>query len=1062
MITNQTNNKTNNSTILNQKPSSEFDVTSKHGSMLVNREVTGQEEIYNNTIERISVNSSLRMDYSGLIDKPFYLTQFAWTTTSAAGAVISTIGLPSAILALNRIASAPFDLSSIYRMRGCVNLQVAGTPMHGGVLVAAVLDRNTNSSLNDNVLHTYQSAPHAFLHANNTSAICIEIPFYSQTRYRYTPSLTSGRDPLLISTATTDNAGDFAQLRTRVLAALTTPTAGATSVVVTVSVIFKELEFYVPKAVNAQAFPAVPVTQLVLPTPTFSTVVNSLRLSSCVLGCVCHASPGPILLEPQSGVGVAVTGLFDTLASAGKTITSEGIDTVRGWVRDFTGLHNPNERGIHKRVIVAPTNNPNVVDSKTLYLPLDPYSNYNTVVADNMWETTKDEGLISNIIQKPMAVSKFAISTSTVAQTLLFSAPISPFMFRNAGPPPGPPRVSAPIQKFAYLSRFYSGDLELLIQHCGSSFHMFKLLVVMEYYASHEMATTVPVFRQVLNNPSEILEFSSGGQIHNVTLTQNSIFDLIPVGGDTQSNALTHGRVSVFLLQPLVTNGSVSVSCDVVIHMRAKKNFQFYGYAADSLSSLSATPNRVDAHFYDNTPLYDLTTKQSLKASSSSLTHTQTSNLKGVYTIKAPSNEIQYSGYPSILPLHKVGPIWALKTQFKIVLKNDKPLSLSYLGNSCLVIVHQHFYSFKLPGVDKGREGDYICSDPKQLILYPLEIGGGIRYCAFPSDYNIPNHNPLYVREIQAQSQLCTPTNVCDPLPLTTIEDEVGTRPHDHIARPIVHVRDHLRRVNTYYNVTFSSVDVVNYKGVFWFSLSDLLNTNNTTTFLTPYAVMCSMFSGYRGGFKVRLRILGASSATVYFQPPGVSIDYSGPTGNGAWRYNGSLPVGIDAAVNTTLLTRLTQTSPTPNFAVGRSVFPRLDTVQWSQSGSSSSTYYLEGPAQPLGEQCAIEFEIPYMSILRYVNLQTVSDASYATALGNIIIATNPKNLPSTTTPSPISITVAAGASDSGSLCFQTRSDPLTVQAIGSFTDGSNPGTTVDNVATYAAVSAFYTGAAAV
>lgn len=1053
---------TNNTVTLNQKPSSEFDTTSKHGSQLVNRESTGQEQVYDNTIEKICVNPSLRMDYSGLIDKPFYLTQFTWSTTAAAATVISTIGFPSSILALNRIASAPFDLSSIYRMRGCVNLQVAGTPMHGGALLAAVVNRTTDSYLNDNSLHTYQCAPHAFLHANNTSAVCIEIPFYSQTRYRYTPSLTSSRDPLLISTLTTPNAGDFAQLRTRVLSALTTPTSGVTSVVVTVSVIFKELEFYVPKAVNAQSFPAIPTTSLSLPKPSITSVVNTLKVSSCLLGCVCQLCSSPLVLDPQAGVGTAVTGLFDTLATAGKAITSEGIDSVRGWIRDFTGLHNPNERGIDKRIIVAPTNNPNVVDNKTLYLPLDPYASYNSVVAKDMWETTKDEGLVSNIIQKPMAVSRFSISTSTTAQTLLFSAPISPFMFRNAGPNPGPPRVSAPIQKFAFLSRFYSGDLELLIQHCGSSFHMFKLLVVSEYYASSEMPTAAPVFRQVLNNPSDIIEFSSGGQIHSVTLTQNSIFDLIPVAGDTQANALTHGRVSVFLLQPLVTNGSVATTCDIVVHMRAKKNFQFYGYAADSLSAIPTVPNLVAASFYDHTPLFNLSTKQPLSAPITTLKHVKTSNFLGVYVLKDSPTETTFHDNPTTLHLHHIGPAWALQSRFKVVLKDDKPLTLFYQGKSVMVVVHSHHYHTTPVGLQRGREGDYICADPSKLIVYPLEIGGVVRFCAFPSQYKGPNFNPLVVREtIQAQSQLCTPTNTCDPLPLTTIEDDVGTRPHDHIARPIVHVRDHLRRVTPYYTVTWPSIDVGDFKGVFWFSLSDMLNTTNATTFLTPFAVMCSMFGGYRGGFKMRLKVLGASNATVYFQPPGISIDYNGPAGNGSFRYHGSLPVGVNAAVNTTLLTRLTQVSHTPNFAAGRSVFPRLDAAQWSHSSDASSTFYLEGTDKPIGDQCILEFEVPYMNILRYVGLETTSDVSYGTALGNIIIAVNPKNVPGSDEPSPISISVAAGASDSGSLCFQAHSFPLGVQAIGVYTDGSNPGTTIDNVATYASVSAYYVGSAA-
>lgn len=1062
MITNQQNNEASTLPLSSQpSPSSDFDVISKHGSELVNRENSGQPEIYNNKIEKLCVSPSLRMDYSGLIDKPFYLTQFQWAATSPASTVLASIGFPSAILQLNRIASAPFDLSSIYRMRGCVNLQVAGTPMHGGALIASVLSRQTVSSLNNNVLHTYQCAPHAFLHANNTSAVCIEIPFYSPTRYRFTPSLTSGRDPVLIEPATTSNAGDFAQLKVRVLSALTTPTAGITSVVVTVSVIFKELEFYAPKAVNAQSFPAIPTTSLTLPNLTISDLILAAKVTSCAASCVCGMCSPLVEIQPQSGVARSITGVFDSLATAGKAITSEGIDSVRGWVKKYTGLHNPNDRSIDKRVILAPVNNPNVVDVTTRYLPLDPYATYNSVVSPGMWETDKDEGLISNIIQKPMAVSRFNINTAQTAQTLLFSAPISPFMFRNAGPPPGAPLVSAPIQKLAFLSRFYSGDLELLIQHCGSSFHMFKLLVVSEYYASHEMLTTPPVFRQVLNNPSQILEFSGGGQIHSVSLPQNSIFDLIPIGGDSTTNAMTHGRLSIFLLQPLVTNGSVATSTDVVVHVRAKPNFQFYGYAADVLTTVPITPNLQKVLYYDKSLAYNLVTEKPLMTQASFLVPVKTARIGGEYMLPADTSSIIFEGDTQPLSSHQIGPSWVLKGTLHTVLKDGKPAAVTYLGKNRFIVVHSYFMNHTIDGLTRRREGDYSLEDISKISFRPLIVGDTISMFVFPP--NIPgiNLNPKYQKQtISPQSQLGTPSNVIDPIPLLTLGDSKSHIPHDHIARPIVHIRDHLRRVYPLSSEIHTSGDIITTKGLFYYSLGQILNNSTIASTLSPFGVATSMFHGYRGGFKIQIQIIGTTRASVYYQPPGISLDWQGPAGNGAYRYYGSSPFGWNAAVESLLQSRLTEIGST--YPHGRSPFPMLSVPQHSSSVTDSSKYFNFGEDHLHGEHCTFEFEIPYMNILRFVNLELANEDSYASSLGNIIIALSPKTENGTNIPSAVKMNLYAGASDSGAVCFQTTSLPLAVSAVdNNYTDGCNPGATQDNVATYNAVSAFYVGAPA-
>jgi hypothetical protein len=531
-------------------------VESLYDSSFRTRPAVPSIEIYDKTPVFSNVDPAMRMDYSRLIGKPFHLKSFPWATTDVKGTELAqSTYVPSDIINLNVMTASPFLLSCLYHMKGCFVVQVLGTPMHGGCLVASVLPRSQQNQglVTDygTTLHSYQSAPHAFLHANSATSACIQIPWYSNTKLRMTPradTFTFAAQSDTLFTNPARDAIDYAQLKFRVLAPLTCPTSASTGVSVSVGIMFTELNFYVPKP---EFIPAGLLAAQGTKVPTLSS---------------------------------AVTKVFDGVTSNLKSFSSDILDSGRGWLRSMTGLHNPNITNPEHRMVVSTRNNPNYVDNETFMYKLDPYSTHQQPLGEYISDTAVDEGLISNIVSKPMAVSTFTINTSNSPGTLLFSAPIHPCMFRQRGQN-SIAFVTAPIDKLSRMSRFYRGGLRLSIQNLGSSFHMFKLLVTREYYTTAIMQTAHNLMSSVQNVPSEVLEFSAGGQVQHIELKQNSMFDYIPIGPGYYPQTTYHGKVSIYLLQAMVTNGSVAQTADVAVHLSAMPDFGLYGYAVDQFLS---------------------------------------------------------------------------------------------------------------------------------------------------------------------------------------------------------------------------------------------------------------------------------------------------------------------------------------------------------------------------------------------------------------------------------------------------------------------------------------------
>jgi hypothetical protein len=822
---------------------------------------------YTAQVPSTSVDARVRMDYSGMIGKPFHVSVIPWTTAHARYAELASISFPSVLSTLTRVSSAFLDLSCLYRVRGCVMVQVSGTPNHQGCVLASVVPFGVPAFGAREFIHSGQSAPHEYLLANMQTSACIEIPFFSGTKMRWTHSVNDGQHETFTGPFASD---DYAALRLQVLNPLFAPSSGSTSIPISISVMFTEIECYAPK-----------------PDLTTSLVAHSMA-------------------------GVA-TRAIDGVFSLGRKVTSDLFDASRSWIKTYTGLHNPNEPVPAIRTVTALRNNPNYTDSNVFYHKMDPYTHFQQVASQPYGETDEDENLIANIIKKPMFITSVPMATGTAAGAIVFTAPISPLMFRHASGV-NTSYVSAPIEKIARMARFFRGSLDLTIQNVGSSFHMYKLLVVREYYSSTEMANGVTPMAKALNLPSDILEFSAGGQQHTVNLPMSSLFDYVPMSSDPRTQGMVHGRVVVYLLQPVVANGSVSTTLEVNFHLSAGSDFCFYGYATDKLvAQTSAFPVAVQV---------------------------------------ASGDFIDFPVASSIV---------GAKERYK-------------LGESILFETEDAAKFF----VDyyHGKKGEFT-RDKKKVKL------------------NAPVSGKTLVAHSGAASSSVTPFNLVEN---TELRDHKAPlfNPLSDAFRPLVHVRDLVRKLNHVTSFSFDSAEQEANISTHTFKLSSLLlrGLRNPQRMLNPQGIIGSMFQGYRGGIRLKIVIVGAKQVVAHYLPPTpVVVDVGGVEGK--FRLKSSSELTVDPATQTALdrsFSAFVGNSTTPNAITYCG--PMLECQDFKDNSSpmdiASPFSAAPDPTDTNNGSVIVECEIPYMNVCRWVsNMNAFYESSflddyYLASLGNL------------------------------------------------------------------------------
>jgi hypothetical protein len=412
------------------------------------------------------------------------------------------------------------------------------------------------------------NAPHVFMAASESASVCLEVPFYSNSKL-----LRTDPDATKVPFMSQVGGNQFATVNFFIINPLVAPTSGTTSISVIVNAVFEELEFYAP------------YSKLTWVSQCFDEEEDSTSESVSVccdkVACKCsNRASFSFNAQSMSFTSIFST-LFDNIAYGAKKVTGDIIDAGRGLIRDYTGLDNGNQTVFAERDYVASRAEINGVDNPVPYNKLDPYHSYDRVTREYTYDTDRDEMAISNIVSKPQFLSTFEVNISDPVGKLLFSRPITPQQEVYLSPSGNTPLMTGNLQVLSYLTRYWRGSLKIHIQSNMSNFHYCKLAVFKSYSPNTDQLTLVPTYDSVQGLMVDYIEFSGGGQTVVVDLPFVSPNEHLECTRDWKYNALQHGQYYLFLAQPLVYNGSVSTSVNFNIYLSAGEDFQFAGYATD-------------------------------------------------------------------------------------------------------------------------------------------------------------------------------------------------------------------------------------------------------------------------------------------------------------------------------------------------------------------------------------------------------------------------------------------------------------------------------------------------
>lgn len=513
-----------------------------HLSDIVLRTISRTDPIYNSLPKPYGMNYRVQMDYSAFLNKPFYVSSGEWKTSDTRLSKLEAISFPKGVISVSAFTAVPFLYSCYYRAKAKVIIHLNGTPMHSGVIVATSMPPFTDTALTPQHKHSinpYIQAPHQFLYANQSSAVEVEVPMFTN----FPVARTTGLDASSFATGTSvtgDQEGSMCEVLLFVLNPLKT-TGGSTTIRYTVHCIFEELEFFVPTS------------------PKFNS-------ESLVAG----------IRTTTSGL---IDGVFKNVGTWARTITTDALDSTRQAIRAWTGLHSPNKPIMHTKNYVQGLNNLNITDAPVVYDKIDPYLDYTRICDDTYFKTNIDEGDMTYLCGKYQHIGTFGINSNTTTGTLLFSRPICPFQEVVSVTDGSDNPTYSVIEKLALLATHWRGDLEVKIQSSMTNFQNCKLYVVLDYSKSSYGMTNVPSYVQASGMITHTFEFSGGGTNIEFTLPYISEYPHLPCTPDWLLQALSHGVYRIYLLQPLVSADSQPTTAEFNVYVRGKPSFQLFGYS---------------------------------------------------------------------------------------------------------------------------------------------------------------------------------------------------------------------------------------------------------------------------------------------------------------------------------------------------------------------------------------------------------------------------------------------------------------------------------------------------
>jgi hypothetical protein len=458
------------------------------------------------------IDEAFRIDVSPFINRPFFVQEVIWASTDAKYKLLnnSLYKMPRDVILSNNTLLNGMKIGSLYRLNGKLNISVAGTISHGGCILAGIippLDIDIDYSLYQyRLINTILSGPHGFLHANEATSIVLDIPWYCNTDYdTLDVDTTVGYSAAVSLNGKPANCGTLVFL---VLNPLQPSTGSSTSLSIIVECVFSNLEVMVP-------------------TPRYVTYT------------------------PQSYFKSVGTEFFDSAAKFAKKVTGDGIDALRGVVKSYTGLHNPNIPQIGTSSFVTPRNRLNNVDVAQYMENLDPNAYCDRIVEEPVFNTVLDEMNVSHICGKKQFIGTFKVNVGDPVGKLLFARPITPDqgglqaaigaglsmdnMFANN------------IELLHYYSRAWRGSIKITLQSVMNNKQQVKLRLVQMYNPSADIAFQTPVYRTVLQAPSHLMEFSGGGQEHEIVLPYASRNKLMYCSKYQLVEAKLHGMYYIYV-----------------------------------------------------------------------------------------------------------------------------------------------------------------------------------------------------------------------------------------------------------------------------------------------------------------------------------------------------------------------------------------------------------------------------------------------------------------------------------------------------------------------------------
>ena len=521
-------------------------------SQVRTRSAVEPEFIYDKKYKLSSVDPKLKMDFSRILNKPFFINNVLWTAATPQYYVLDSIRLPLDLFN-NALAKVPFESSVLYRAKISLLLQVSGTPMHSGCVIAAAMPIGFSSAappaIKPNSVNSYMAAPHVFLNANEQTSARLRVPFYINSALDKTDLDGTTFSPNF-------SGANYAEAVLMVLNPLGVPTSGTNSVTISVHAVFDDVEFYAPhNDVSYVPIPAPPVME----------------------------AQG--LLEDLQKAGTkAVDGVFTTA----RKLSGDVLDALRAGVRRFTGLHSPNYPYLQSKNYVQARNVLNVVDEPVRFDKMDNFGEFDRVCKDFIFETSQDEMDLKYLGSKPQLIGQFVVKAIDNVGTLCFARPISPQMnftsvsYTNAYGETVPTLQTTDIQGIlALMHRYWRGTIKIHIQSVMSNFNYCKLAIARDYSVRTLGLASYPTFGSIPNLMTEFVEFSAGGQIQTIEMPYVSALPQLPTTRDLRLNAAQHGMYYIYLNQPLVSNGTVPTSVAFNVYISLGDDFEWFGYSTD-------------------------------------------------------------------------------------------------------------------------------------------------------------------------------------------------------------------------------------------------------------------------------------------------------------------------------------------------------------------------------------------------------------------------------------------------------------------------------------------------